>query len=179
MQGSYSKDGLPRPYNMRPIRKKQSPYDKMPKQIFTTPSRKLVGYIIMLALIGMMIFTVSQELKSKPDPIYEVINLDAEKEGLSSNLASNLAEAPNGKVGVGLKEAPLGGIANEGVVVGAKEEQEPKRRPKSKGVDEEIIIDEEPAAAPAGAVKNGANKVKGYKASKEGEEVDKLKVKEA
>jgi hypothetical protein len=196
MQGSYNKDGLPRPYNMRPIKKKYSPYNKMPQQFFTTSRRKLVGYLVMLTIFGMMVFMVGQEMKVKPDPVYEVMKLEKERE----NMASNLAKAPGGKASLGLAEAPKGGIANEGVVVGSDEDGilgRNKKNPKKPMRGKIVEIDEEenqenvgtnsPAgagagaaagaaagagagAAPAGSVKDGSNKVKVYKESKNDEE---------
>lgn len=138
----------------------------------------------MLTIFGMMVFMVGQEMKVKPDPVYEVINLEKERE----NMASNLAKAPGGKASLGLAEAPKGGIANEGVVVGSDEDEilgRNNKNPKKPMRGKIIEIDEEEnqakvgsnspraagaGAAPAGSVKDGSNKVKIYKESKNDEE---------
>lgn len=62
MQGSYSKDGLPRPYNMKP--RKPSVYDSMSaKPFFTTPRRKIIGYLVLLSLVGTLMYFVAQDLR--------------------------------------------------------------------------------------------------------------------
>lgn len=64
MQGSYTKDGLPRPYHMKP--RKPSVYDTiLVKPFFSTPRRKVVGYLILLSLIGTMMYYISQDLRPK------------------------------------------------------------------------------------------------------------------
>ncbi|KAG7663565.1 uncharacterized protein J8A68_002951 [[Candida] subhashii] len=154
MQGSYSKNGLPRPYYMKPTKKKRSsPYDnlKQPIVFFTNSKRKLGGYIVMLLLFGTLMWWISQDLKAAPEPTYEIvknenikepnqkiidtenINLDrmvnnvdnkkADKEIENVDLAGNLAQDSKGKMGLGVVEAPKGGIANEAPVVGSDEDK--------------------------------------------------------
>ena len=136
MQGSYKNQGLPRPYYMKPhATKKLSPYDKAPKQFFTSPKRKLMGYLVLIILFGSCMWLVSQDVKDQRDPVYEVVKtpevevngninkmvnqaLNADKEIENVDLAENKAEGPAGKKGFGVAEAPKGGIANEAKVVG-------------------------------------------------------------
>ncbi|EDK36370.2 hypothetical protein PGUG_00469 [Meyerozyma guilliermondii ATCC 6260] len=161
MQGTYKNNGLPRPYYMKPSTKKkfQSPYDKMPRTFFTTPMRKIIGYILMLSLFGVIMYWVAQDMRPTPDPEYEVIapellrnnpipqvnkpqenfdnmvkigkNADGEIDNV--DLAGNMAQGSNGEIGLGVAEAPKGGIANEGAVVGAEKELDKPRNPKAVG----------------------------------------------
>jgi len=164
---------------MRPVKKRNSPYDKMPKQFFNSHKRRLFGYILMLTIFGIMMFIVAQDLKTKPDPIYEVVSHDldgnidnivnlrnskADKEIENLDLAGNLAKAPDGKAGLGVAEAPKGGIANEAPVVGSDEEKivgsgNGKKTGTGKVADAKKLDDADAAAIPG--------KVKGYKADKE------------
>lgn len=137
MQGSYNNNGLPRPYYMKPTKKK-SPYDKVPVTYFNTPRRKLVGYIVLLILFGTCIFMISQDMKPSLKS-YEIVpkkeatanNIDkmvgsgikADKENENIGLAGNLAENSKGEVGFGVAEAPKGGIANESPMVGGDEDE--------------------------------------------------------
>lgn len=159
MQGTYKNNGLPRPYYMKPSTKKkfQSPYDKMPRTFFTTPMRKIIGYIMMLLLFGVIMYWVAQDMRPTPDPEYEVIspellrnnpipqvnkpqenfdnmvkigkNADGEIDNV--DLAGNMAQGSNGEIGLGVAEAPKGGIANEGGVVGAEKVLDKPRNPKA------------------------------------------------
>lgn len=168
MQGSYNNNGLPRPYYMKP-NKKRLPYTNLKEPIvfFNNPKRKLFGYLIMFMLIGTLMWWVSQDIKMKPDPEYELAHLDsgssssssninlnnannnnknnkinidsknnanldnivnavgskADKESENIDLAGNLAQGPKGDKGIGVVEAPKGGIANEAPVVGNDEDE--------------------------------------------------------
>lgn len=133
MQGSYKNNGLPRPYYMKPSLK-FSPYNQKAKSFFTSPGRKVVGYTILLILFGTCMFWISQDLRqSMEQPSYEIVqqdleynkNLDdivgignADKESENIGLAGNLAQGSKGDIGVGVAEAPKGGMANEAPVVG-------------------------------------------------------------
>lgn len=152
MQGSYKSNGLPRPYYMKPSKRKHSPYAnlKEPVSFFNTPRRKLMGYITVFLLISTLMWWLSQDLKDRPDKIYELVpetdhppenklnlgksshNLDdvvknagskADKEIENLGLAENLAAGPKGEKGKGVLEAPKGGIANEAPVVGSDEDK--------------------------------------------------------
>lgn len=139
MQGSYKSKGLPRPYYMKPHQtKKNSPYNKAPTQFFNTPRRKMMGYLVLVLLFGSLMWTISQDMKPKPDPVYEVErqepqvgrtndigkNVAAEnsrnldKDSKNVNLAGNKAQGSKGEIGVGVAEAPKGGVANEAPMVG-------------------------------------------------------------
>ena len=133
MQGSYKNNGLPRPYYMKPSLK-FSPNKQRPRTFFNSPSTKDVGYTILLILFGTCMYWISQDLKeSMEQPSYEIIqpdleynkNLDdivgignADKESENIGLAGNLAQGSKGDIGVGVAEAPKGGMANEAPVVG-------------------------------------------------------------
>lgn len=134
MQGSYKTNGLPRPYYMKPSLN-LSPYHKKAKSVFNTPRRKLVGYTILLILFGTFMYWISQDLKDtmgqksyeiiQPDADFNSKNLDgidkiknADKESENVGLASNFAQGSKGDIGVGVAEAPKGGMANEAPLVG-------------------------------------------------------------
>ncbi|CAK9441745.1 uncharacterized protein LODBEIA_P56130 [Lodderomyces beijingensis] len=151
MQGSYKNNGLPRPYYMKPSKRKHSPYDnlKEPVVFFNSPRRKLAGYVLMFLLFSALMWYVSQDLKERPPPEYELVpetdhppvekskndhyrNLDnivknvgskADKESENLDLAENLAAGSKGEKGLGVAEAPKGGMANEGPVVGSDEDK--------------------------------------------------------
>ncbi|KAK6464537.1 hypothetical protein DFJ63DRAFT_311839 [Scheffersomyces coipomensis] len=196
MQGSYKNNGLPRPYYMKPSKKRigggvgsNSPYDnfKQPIVFFTSSPRKLLGYVVMLILFGTCIYWISQDIKTQPEPSYEIVKTSkdinnpnsppvlndntyseddedtieivnpnqnnkniqqnshnnnnnnrkvTEKNNIAVNknngvkidstnidLAGNLAQGSKGQKGVGVVEAPKGGIANEAAVVGTDEEE--------------------------------------------------------
>ena len=163
MQGSYNNNGLPRPYYMKP-NKKKLPYSNLKEPIvfFNNPKRKLMGYLVMFMLIGTLMWWISQDIKIKPDPEYELarhetssssssnnnhqeknnnkINIDsknnanldnivnavgskADKESENIDLAGNLAQGSKGEKGIGVVEAPKGGIANEAPIVGTDEDE--------------------------------------------------------
>lgn len=149
MQGTH-KNGLPRPYYMKPVSKKNSPYDKMANSFFNNNRRRLLGYIFLLLLCGTCVFLMSQELKPVPDPIYEVVdsndyqkpkqgNIDkmvdnlknADKESENAGLANNMAQGSKGDVGVGVLEAPKGGIANEAPIVGNDDAERKAKKKKT------------------------------------------------
>ncbi|ABN67381.1 predicted protein, partial [Scheffersomyces stipitis CBS 6054] len=136
MQGSYKNNGLPRPYYMKPqSKRKHSPYDnmKMPVAFFTSSPRKILGYLILLSLFGTCVYWISQDMRPSPPPSYEIIKPEtikatkianavgskADKEALNIDLAENLAAGSKGQKGIGVAEAPKGGIANEAAVVGS------------------------------------------------------------
>lgn len=135
MQGSYNNNGLPRPYYMKPSLN-FSPYHNKAKSFFSSPSRKVIGYTIVLILFGTCIYWISQDLKgSMKEPSYEILQPDIEfnknlddvvalgntdKESENIGLAGNLAQGSKGDIGVGVVEAPKGGMANEAPVVGNK-----------------------------------------------------------
>ncbi|CAI5759759.1 unnamed protein product [Candida verbasci] len=157
MQGSYNNNGLPRPYYMKPSKKKSSPYSNMKEPIvfFNTPRRKLIGYLVMFCLFGTLMYWISQDLKDGPDPVYEIVKPESsenkqhnpdliniensqsnnkkminsidvskvDKEGENIDLAGNLAQGSNGEKGLGVNEAPKGGIANEAPIVGSDEDK--------------------------------------------------------
>lgn len=148
MQGSYKKDGLPRPYYMKPA-KRHSVYDKSPHAFFNTNRRKMIGYLVMLILFGTCMFFISQDMKPRPDPAYELVSANdanigedstmgranklgsakkanakgdvdpmVDSLGADKGLEKNLALGAKGEAGEGMYEAPLGGVANEAPVVG-------------------------------------------------------------
>ncbi|KAL6451203.1 hypothetical protein SBY92_002542 [Candida maltosa Xu316] len=195
MQGSYNNNGLPRPYYMKPNKKKSSPYSNLKEPIvfFNTPRRKLFGYITMFMLIGTLMWWISQDIKGRPDPEYELVkpekggnkniqiedknnaNLDkivnavgskADKESLNLDLAENLAEGSKGQKGIGVVEAPKGGIANEAPVVGNDEDElvgTGRGNANKKGYKASIgktdkAVGGGAAVAAAGGVGNGAEK---------------------
>ncbi|CAH6723830.1 hypothetical protein CLIB1444_21S00342 [[Candida] jaroonii] len=145
MQGSYKNGGLPRPYNMKPIRpKKGSPYQNFQSNWFNSPRRKALGYFFMLFLFSLSFYWLGQTLKSTPDTIYELEDVDKKlmnslqdvdnlvgkisnekdkDEGvLDAKLAGNMMANSKGDIGIGINEAPKGGIANEAPIVGNDEE---------------------------------------------------------
>ncbi|CUM64013.1 uncharacterized protein PRCAT00001601001 [Priceomyces carsonii] len=162
MQGTYKDNGLPRPYYMKPSRKKLSHYEKLPINAFNTPRRKLLGYIVMIVLFGSCMYWISQDLKPKPDPVYEILEADdvnknienivntvgsvADKESDNLGLAGNLAQNSKGQIGHGVLEAPKGGIANEAPLVGNDEDEvvgnmkgkNGNQAPLNKGTDSEF-----------------------------------------
>lgn len=152
MQGSYNKNGLPRPYYMKPSKgKKLSPYDDLPKNYFNTPRRKLLGYIVLLLVFSMSIYSLGQAMRSKPDsfeledmdrtnslasngdsksPLNNVVNIkNNDYDSQNVVLAGNMAIGSKGDVGRGVDEAPKGGIANEAPVVGNHEDEIVKGKP--------------------------------------------------
>lgn len=182
MQGSYKNNGLPRPYYMKP-NKRGSAYDSASRLLFLTNSRKLLGYLVMLALFGLCMFMVAQELKPRPDVLYEIMDPQEVKEpknnGDVGNLvvsdkkdknfeqpqvANNKAQNSRGEYGHGVMEAPKGGMVNEGPVVGADEGLvvDGKTKKKSSGVEVLVAND---AAAPGAPVVQG----NGVKATREGD----------
>lgn len=90
-------------------------------------------------------YWISQDLKeSMEQPSYEIIqpdleynkNLDdivgignADKESENIGLAGNLAQGSKGDIGVGVAEAPKGGMANEAPMVG-NENPDAVKKPK-------------------------------------------------
>lgn len=188
MQGSYKKNELPRPYYMKPSSKlKRSPYDKMTAltAFFNSSRRKFLGYVVMLFLFGSCIYWMAQDLKPTPEPKYEIdrpsrnnhdidtkrianepaidnilnaANADADKESKNVQLAKDVKSDKAIVV-----EAPKGGVANEGAVVGSDEDKiigTGKNPKNNKGVIS--------AAAPA----------KGYRASKDSRTPEDEKAKE-
>ncbi|KAI3403319.1 hypothetical protein KGF56_003907 [Candida oxycetoniae] len=154
MQGSYKSNGLPRPYYMKPSRKKRSPYDNLKEPIvfFNSPRRKLSGYLVMLIIFCTLMWWVSQDMKARPDVEYELetdiasspslkdnkmdnknsgnlenivknIGSQADKEIENLDLADNLAVGSKGEKGLGAAEAPIGGMANEGPMIGNDEDK--------------------------------------------------------
>lgn len=145
---------------MKPNKKKHlSPYDKMPKTFFNTSTRKLIGYLIMLLLFGTVMYWVAEGMKPLPDPDYEIISpskfgnsepqinkpqenfdnmvkigKDADREGNNVDLAGNMAQGSKGDIGLGVDEAPKGGVANEGAVVGAERDMDKPRKPKAQNL---------------------------------------------
>ncbi|RLV95226.1 hypothetical protein JA1_001234 [Spathaspora sp. JA1] len=105
----------------------------------------------MLLLFGTLMWWVSQDMRPAPEPSYEIvtpdshpvnkvpikdssnINMDklindavgskADKEFENKDLAGNLAQGSHGEKGLGVAEAPKGGVANEGAVVGSDEDK--------------------------------------------------------
>lgn len=97
-----------------------------------------MGYLVLVLLFGSLMWTISQDMKPKPDPVYEVErqepqvgrtndigkNVAAEnsrnldKDSKNVNLAGNKAQGSKGEIGVGVAEAPKGGVANEAPMVG-------------------------------------------------------------
>lgn len=128
MQGSYKNNGLPRPYYMKPHSKRTSAYEKMPQQFFLTNSRKLTGYIVMLFLFGLCIFMISQELKAKPDPSYELVDpLEIQKEN-------------NGDVGQLVDSSKMEDLADEKAALASKEKNMVVEAPKGGMVNEEHLV---------------------------------------
>lgn len=134
MQGGYKNQGLPRPYYMKAANtKKNSPYHKGPIVFFSTPRRKIFGYLILIMLFGTCMWMIGQDIKPAGEAIYEVepfqsiVNdadkivgstRNADKEADNPELAGNMAHGSKGDIGVGIAEAPKGGMANEAPVVG-------------------------------------------------------------
>lgn len=163
MQGSYKNNGLPRPYYMKP-NKRGSAYEKMPRLVFLTNSRKLTGYIIMLVLFGLCMFMVAQEMRPHPDAEYELVpqtkvgklNGDVgklvdlakvdDKATEKADLAQNKAQNAKGEYGKAVLEAPKGGMVNEAPVVGN---------------DEELVIDGRKKKLAPGAKVQAARKDRG------------------
>lgn len=180
MQGSYKNNGLPRPYYMKP-NKRGSAYDHATRLVFLTNSRKLMGYIVMLALFGLCMFMVSQELKPKPDALFEIMDplevkttknngdvgnlVDSDKKEYfeQPQVANNKAQNSRGEYGHGVMEAPKGGMVNEGPVVGADEGLlvDGKTKKTSAEVEVKVADDGAPVAVARG---------NGVKASRESEE---------
>ncbi|KAK6456827.1 uncharacterized protein RJT20DRAFT_34780 [Scheffersomyces xylosifermentans] len=171
-------------------KRKNSPYDnlKSPVAFFNSPPRKILGYLVLLLLFGTCMYWISQDLKPSRPPVYEVVkpeiiqasvnvpknakvdnkNIErivnvgskADKESLNIDLADNLAQGSKGEKGVGVAEAPKGGIANEAPVVGSDEE-------KIVGLGKKPKAQQQAASADKGA---GNGESKGYKAAKSGQE---------
>lgn len=78
MQGTH-KDGLPRPYYMKPNTRRGGAYDKQPRQFFMTNSRKLTGYIVLLALFSLCVFLIGQELRPSYPTLFEIVKNEPEK----------------------------------------------------------------------------------------------------
>lgn len=117
-------------------------YDNASPQFFLTNSRKLTGYFVMLVLFGLCMFMVAQELKPKPEAVFEIMDAlevrDSKNNGDVAKLvhsddtkdknfeqpqvANNKAQNSKGEYGHAVVEAPKGGMVNEGRVVGADEE---------------------------------------------------------
>lgn len=99
MQGIHGSNGLPRPYYMKPSKKKgSSPYDNLNGSInaFNTPRKKLVGYLVLLVLFGTCMFWVSQELRPVPDVKYEIAKEPASG-GEKGTIANNKQEINGAK----------------------------------------------------------------------------------
>ncbi|ODV80835.1 uncharacterized protein CANTADRAFT_40983, partial [Suhomyces tanzawaensis NRRL Y-17324] len=150
MQGTYRNNGLPRPYYMKPSKKK-SPYENINSvNFFNTSRRKILGYLVMLFLFGTCMMWVAQELRPGNDPQYEIVKSElkqpvvpevpsnklpniekiansvgskADKESRNVDLAGNFAQGSKGEKGLGVVEAPKGGIANEAPMVGNDEDK--------------------------------------------------------
>ncbi|KAM9927309.1 hypothetical protein OXX80_010323 [Metschnikowia pulcherrima] len=169
MQGSYNNNGLPRPYYMKPS-KRGSVYDKMPKSVFLTNSRKLTGYLVMLFLFGLCVFLISQELKTPAETDYELIGatrndkntgdvgklVDSAKasdlENDKPDLAMNKVQNSKGEYGRAVMEAPKGGMVNEAHIVGN---------------DEDLVVDGK--TKKNSQEKLSPSKNQGFKASREGD----------
>lgn len=68
--------------------RKASVYDSVSaKPFFTTPRRKVVGYVVLLSLIGTLMFYISQDLRSRPSG-YDLADL-ADKAALDSKNSAN------------------------------------------------------------------------------------------
>lgn len=134
MQGTYKKDGLPRPYYLKPAHKLKFPYSKSKFPYLSHTKKKLLGYLVLLCLFGTFIHMTSQSMKPNPDVAIELegndVNQGAEqrekenvgmlrapgniqKDSENSNLANNLVYGSHGEIGYGMEQAPKGGIANE------------------------------------------------------------------
>lgn len=160
MQGSYKNNGLPRPYYMKPSKsKKLSPYDNLPNNFFKSPRRKIVGYFIMLFLFCLSVYSLGQSLRARPVLDFELedkqdilskedilepnlganIDVSGPEKDESGNigLAGNMAAGSNGDVGLGVQEAPKGGIANEAPMVGNDEEAIMKGKKKAADTEAE------------------------------------------
>lgn len=113
--------------------KKNSPYNKLPRAFFTNNRRRLLGYLVMLFLFGWVMLMISQDLKPGADPIYEVVHSNDLKVQLPPDAGAKHEPAKAAKPVV--VEAPKGGIANEGSVVG---NPEPVNRGRTKGKDPHV-----------------------------------------
>ncbi|CCE72946.1 Piso0_000553 [Millerozyma farinosa CBS 7064] len=154
MQGSYNSKGLPRPYYMKPVSKNSIYSNKATKSFINSPRRKLIGYVIMLVLFGTCVYWISQDIRPKPEPQYEIVEPETrkapgvneminrenvEKDSKYENLAYNMAKGSKGDVGRGVDEAPKGGMANEAPLVG----------------NEKVAQDRKPAKVAAAKEKQG------------------------
>lgn len=134
MQGTYKKDGLPRPYYLKPAHKLKLPYSKTTFPYISHTKKKLLGYLVLLFLFGTFIHMMSQSMRPNPDLTIEIegnnINHGTEqrekeniellrapgntqKDSENSDLANNLVRGSRGEIGYGMEQAPKGGIANE------------------------------------------------------------------
>lgn len=178
MQGSYNNNGLPRPYYMKPS-KRGSAYEKMPRQIFLTNSRKLTGYIVMLFLFGLCVFFITQELKEPVGTEYELVAPEGAGMGAGSagknlgdvgklvdlktgeeqanekaDLALNKVQNSKGEYGRAVLEAPKGGMVNEGPVVGTDEDMIIDGRKKTPGKNQYVASGGNTVKAARGNEKN-------------------------
>ncbi|EGV64868.1 hypothetical protein PSN45_005222 [Yamadazyma tenuis] len=157
MQGSYKNNGLPRPYYMKPVKgkgKKGSPYESMQSNYFSTPKKKIIGYLFMLCFFSLSFYWLGQSMRAAPDAEYDIdigqastkvgINnilgvVENDKDSSNLGLAGNLAVGSKGDVGIGVNEAPKGGMANEAPVVGNDEDEVIEGKKKQKPVDDHLV----------------------------------------
>lgn len=148
---------------MKPVKgKRNSPYDNVSRNYFSTSSRKILGYLVMLCLFSLSLYWLGQNMRATPEIEYEMEILknlnhdidnvnnivqveDNDKDSNNFDLAGNMALGSKGDVGRGVNEAPKGGIANEAPLVGNNEKEvlEGKKAKSKPGrqVDERVPID--------------------------------------
>ncbi|CDK24614.1 unnamed protein product [Kuraishia capsulata CBS 1993] len=130
MQGVYpkgnSKYSLPRPYYLKP--KKDN--GKVARNFFTTPKRKLIGYVVLFFVFALVIYNITPS-QAENDTILELETAPAR-----INLDGTVAA-----VGGSSKDRP---IDDEAVDSGAAKPSKVKGR---KGEDSALNVDEDDAPA--------------------------------
>lgn len=134
---------------MKPL--KHSPYNKHAKSFFNTTRSKALGYMILLLIFGTFTYWVSKDLRPGREPTYLIVSpeadfknnidgiagvKDADKEAEKAGLAGNMAQGSKGEIGLGVAEAPKGGMANEAPVVGNEANGVGKKMPAPKILQE-------------------------------------------
>lgn len=149
MQGSYKKDGLPRPYYMKPA-KRHSAYDKIPHTFFNSNRRKVFGYVILLVLFGTCMYFVSQDMKPRPDPTYELVNSN------TANLGDDSTMGRANKLRTGKNPSTNGNIEPLVGSVGADKEKEKAGLDKNLAQGSKGDVGQGIYEAPLGGVANEA-----------------------
>lgn len=69
---------------MKPSARRGGAYDKKPRQFFMTNSRKLTGYIVMLALFSLCVYMIGQELRPSYPTLFEIVKNEPEKKSTNT-----------------------------------------------------------------------------------------------